>query len=164
MEIERKFLVQGDFKSQAYSHSRICQGYILSAAGKTVRIRIRENKGYITIKGPSQHGGIDRYEWEKEIDLQDAEDLMLLCEGNKIDKTRYLVRSGKHVFEVDEFHGDNKGLVMAEVELTSVDEEFVKPNFIGREVTGDKRFYNGHLRNYPFKLWGEEFLKEIHQL
>ena len=152
-EIERKFLVKGDFKHQAYASSRIQQGYILSAGGRTVRIRIRDEKGYITIKGPSNADGISRYEWEKEIPLNEAQELMLLCEPGVIDKRRYLVRSGKHVFEVDEFFGDNEGLVMAEVELGAEDECFEKPDFIGEEVTGDRRYYNGHLRKYPFKLW-----------
>ena len=154
LEIERKFLVEGDFKSQAYSSSRITQGYILSAGGKTVRVRIRDDKGYLTIKGPSK--GFSRYEWEKEIALDEAQQLMELCERPLIDKTRYLVRSGEHVFEVDEFYGDNEGLVMAEVELGSEEEEFEKPDFIGKEVTGDKRYYNGHLRNYPYRLWKDQ--------
>ena len=154
LEIERKFLVTGDFKSQAYSSSRITQGYILSAGGKTVRIRIRDDKGYITIKGPSK--GFSRYEWEKEIALDEAQQLMELCERPLIDKTRYLIKSGRHVFEVDEFYGDNEGLIMAEVELESEGEEFEKPDFIGKEVTGDKRYYNGHLRNYPYRLWKDQ--------
>lgn len=158
LEIERKFLVKGDFKSQAYNNTRIQQGYILSSGGRTVRVRIRDDKGYLTIKGAAN--GFSRYEWEKEITLNEAEELMQLCEPGIIDKTRYLVRSGKHVFEVDEFYGENQGLIMAEVELSSEDEDFIVPDFIGKEVTGDKRFYNGHLRQYPFSVWGESFLKE----
>lgn len=153
-EIERKFLVDGDFKSQAYQSSRIRQGYITTAGNATVRVRIRDDKGYLTIKGRSDAAGISRYEFETEIALRDAEDLMKLCEPGVIDKTRYLVRAGRHVFEVDEFYGDNEGLVMAEVELSAEDEAFEKPPFIGREVTGDRRYYNSHLRVYPYKLWG----------
>lgn len=154
LEIERKFLVVGEFRDQAYSHSRIRQGYISSGNGKTVRVRIRDDRGYLTIKGPSDQAGLARYEFETEISLSDAEDLMKLCEPGIIDKTRYLVRSSDHVFEVDEFYGDNEGLVMAEVELHSEDEAFQKPAFIGPEVTGDRRYYNAHLRRNPYKLWG----------
>jgi len=154
-EIERKFLVTGDFKSRAYSHTRIQQGYIASGNGRTVRVRIRDDKGFLTIKGPSDAKGLSRYEFEQEISLDDARDLMLICLPGLIDKTRYLVKSpdGRHTWEIDEFYGDNEGLVMAEVELQSEDEPFEKPDFIGREVTGDRRFYNGHLRHNPFKLW-----------
>ncbi|MCQ2114341.1 MAG: CYTH domain-containing protein [Bacteroidaceae bacterium] len=159
-EIERKFLVQGDFKSQSYQNFHILQGYIFSGGGKTVRIRIRDDKGFITIKGPSDNGGLSRYEWEKEIPLDEARDLMKLCEPGIIEKTRYLIKSGKHIFEVDEFYGDNAGLIMAEVELSSEDEEFDIPDFIGREVTGDRRFYNGSLRRCPFSVWKQSFLQE----
>ena len=153
LEIERKFLVVGEFRDQAYSFSRIRQGYISSGNGKTVRVRIRDDRGYLTIKGPSDQAGLARYEFETEIALSDAMDLMKLCEPGIIDKTRYLVRSGNHVFEVDEFYGDNEGLIMAEVELHSEDEPFQKPSFIGPEVTGDRRYYNAHLRRNPYKLW-----------
>lgn len=154
LEIERKFLVSGNgYKRQAYASSRICQGYIVSEKGRTVRVRIRDNRGFLTIKGPSNADGISRYEFEKEITLDEAEQLMKLCEPGRIDKTRYLVKSGQHTFEVDEFYGDNRGLVMAEVELKSEDEPFEKPDFIGREVTGDRRYYNGHLTKNPFCNW-----------
>ena len=153
LEIERKFLVKGDFKSMAYAHSRIKQGYICSGGGRTVRVRIRGDKGYLTIKGPSDNAGLARYEFETEIPVADASDLMRLCEPGVIDKTRYLVRSGAHIFEVDEFYGDNEGLVIAEVELGAEDEAFEKPDFIGREVTGDRRYYNSHLRRNPYRLW-----------
>ena len=152
-EIERKFLVNGDFKSQAYAQSHIVQGYICSARGRTVRVRIRDDRGYLTIKGASADNGLSRYEWEKEIPQAEAEELMKLCEPGVIDKTRYLVRSGHHIFEVDEFYGDNEGLILAEVELSAPDEAYEKPSFIGREVTGDIRFYNSHLMKYPFKAW-----------
>ena len=152
-EIERKFLVRGEYKSQAYASSRIVQGYICSARGRTVRVRIRDTKGYLTIKGASDAAGMSRYEWEREIPLAEAEELMKLCEPGVIDKTRYLVRSGRHVFEVDEFYGDNQGLVVAEVELTSETEPFEKPAFIGREVTGDVRYYNSQLMKQPYAEW-----------
>ena len=152
-EIERKFLVTGDYKSQAYAQSHIVQGYISSARGKTVRVRIRDTKGYLTIKGAANTSGTSRYEWEKEIPLNEAEDLMQLCEPGIIDKTRYLVRSGKHTFEVDEFYGENAGLVVAEVELSAENEPFEKPDFIGQEVTGDVRYYNSQLMKCPFTTW-----------
>ena len=154
-EIERKFLVVGEFKNHAYNHTHIQQGYIASGNGRTVRVRIRDDKGYLTIKGPSGKEGLSRYEFEREIPLQDAQDLMQICEPGIIDKTRYLVKSpdGIHIWEVDEFHGDNDGLIMAEIELGAEDEAFQKPDFIGREVTGDRRFYNSHMRKNPFKLW-----------
>lgn len=152
-EIERKFLVTGEYKSQAYAQNHIVQGYISSARGRTVRVRIRDDKGYLTIKGASNESGTSRYEWEKEIPLNEAEELMRICEPGIIDKTRYLVRSGKHVFEVDEVYGGNDGLVVAEVELASEDEPFEKPAFIGREVTGDIRYYNSQLMKHPFNTW-----------
>ena len=154
IEIERKFLVKDDsYKRMAYHSSRIAQGYICSSRGRTVRVRIRDEKGYLTIKGPSDGQGLDRYEWEKEIPLDEAQELMKLCEPGMIDKTRYLVRSGKHVFEVDEFYGENEGLTIAEVELASEDESYEKPDFIGEEVTGDVRYYNSFLMKNPFSRW-----------
>ena len=157
LEIERKFLVRNDdYKRQAFDSSRICQGYICSGHGRTVRVRIRDQRGYLTIKGPSNADGISRYEFEKEITLDEAQQLMQLCESGRIDKTRYLVKSGDHTFEVDEFYGDNEGLVIAEVELQSEEESFEKPDFIGKEVTGDRRYYNGHLSKIPYCVWRED--------
>ena len=153
-EIERKFLVKDDsYKALAYHSSRIAQGYICSMRGRTVRVRIRDDKGYLTIKGPSDASGLGRYEWEKEIPLHEAQELMKLCEPGMIDKTRYLVRSGKHVFEVDEFYGENEGLTLAEVELSSADEAYEKPDFIDEEVTGDVKYYNSFLMKHPFSKW-----------
>ncbi len=154
-EIERKFLVRGDFKEQAFAVSHICQGYIGTRPGRTVRIRIRDQRAYITIKGPAGPEGLSRYEFETEISVSDARDLLLLCEPGIIDKHRYLVKSpdGEHTWEVDEFHGDNEGLVVAEIELRSEDDVFEKPDFIGKEVTGDRRYYNAHLRANPYKIW-----------
>ena len=154
LEIERKFLVRkgGAYKRAASSSSHIRQGYI-PADGATVRIRVRDDKAYLTIKGRSTNGGMTRYEFEKEITLDEADHLLALCKGGLIDKRRYLVPSDGHTFEVDEFYGDNEGLVMAEVELGDEHEAYVKPDFIGMEVTGDKRFYNSHLLSNPFALW-----------
>ena len=154
LEIERKFLVKDDsYKRMAYHASRIAQGYICSSRGRTVRVRIRDDKGYLTIKGPFDQQGLGRYEWEKEIPLGEAQELMKLCEPGMIDKTRYLVRAGKHVFEVDEFYGENEGLTIAEVELESEDESYEKPDFVGDEVTGDVRYYNSFLMKKPFCSW-----------
>ena len=152
-EIERKFLVKGDFKAESYKATHITQGYLCSVAERTVRIRIKDDKGYITVKGIASESGVSRFEWEKEIPLCEARELLKLCEPGIIDKTRYLVRSGQHVFEVDEFYGENEGLTVAEVELSSEDEPFVKPAFIGREVTGDVRYYNSQLMKHPFTTW-----------
>jgi len=152
-EIERKFLVTGDYKSQSVRSFRIVQGYLSSVSGRTVRIRIKGDKGYITIKGKSNESGLSRYEWEKEIPLQEAEELFQLCEPGAIEKTRYEIQVGKHIFEVDEFYGDNTGLTMAEVELESENESYLKPDWLGLEVTGDRRYYNSCLTKHPFKDW-----------
>ncbi len=161
LEIERKFLVKkgGAYKRAAFSSSHIQQGYIPSETA-TVRIRLRDDKAYLTIKSKSADGGLSRYEFEKEIRPDEARELLKLCQGGVIDKHRYLVRSGNHVFEVDEFHGDNDGLVMAEVELASKDESFEKPSFIGPEVTGDRRFYNKHMLRFPYGLWRDTLPEE----
>ncbi len=161
LEIERKFLVKkgGAYKRAAFSSSHIQQGYIPSETA-TVRIRLRDDKAYLTIKSKSADGGLSRYEFEKEILPDEARELLKLCQGGVIDKHRYLVRSGNHVFEVDEFHGDNDGLVMAEVELASKDESFEKPSFIGPEVTGDRRFYNKHMLKFPYGLWRDTLPEE----
>lgn len=154
LEIERKFLVKksGAYKSAAFGSSHIRQGYI-PAEGATVRVRTRDDKAYLTIKAHSSQGGMTRYEFETEITLDEAAHLLQLCQGGVIDKRRYLVKSGRHVFEVDEFYGDNEGLVMAEVELGSETEAYEKPDFIGMEVTGDKRFYNSYMLANPFSKW-----------
>ena len=154
-EIERKFLVVGEFRDQAFHKSCIRQGYISSGNGRTVRVRIRDDKGFLTIKGPSNAEGISRYEFETEIPLSDAQDLLLICEPGTIDKTRYLIHNtdGIHTWEVDEFYGENEGLILAEVELSSEDETYDIPSFIGQEVTGDRRYYNSHLRKNPYSLW-----------
>ncbi|MCR4613287.1 MAG: CYTH domain-containing protein [Bacteroidaceae bacterium] len=159
-EIERKFIVTGEWKHLATSKTHIEQGYFETAPGRTVRIRIRDDKAYLTIKGPSNKDGLARYEFETEIPFDDGKKLMELCRPGRIDKTRWLVPDGQHTIEVDEFHGDNDGLVMAEIELGSENEDFVKPTFLGREVTGDRRFYNKHLMSYPYIIWGRQFEAE----
>ena len=155
-EIERKFLVTDDtYRTLAYDQSEILQGYICSGHGHTVRVRTRGDKGYLTIKGPSTDG-ISRLEWEKEITLLDARELFALCQSGRIEKTRYLVHNGKHTIEVDEFHGDNEGLVFAEIELTDVNEEFLRPAFLGEEVTGNPRYYNAYISKHPYPTWDKE--------
>jgi CYTH domain-containing protein len=163
IETEKKFLVLDDgFKAQAVKSYRIRQGYLAHDSGRTVRVRIRDDKGFLTIKGPSIIPG-SRPEWEKEISLQEAEDLFALCKPGSVDKTRWIVpadsfatlgmTSTPRCFEVDEFHGENDGLVMAEIELGSADEPFERPSWLGKEVTDDKRYYNGYLAEHPFKTW-----------
>lgn len=152
-EIERKFLVKGDFKKDSYSAYRIRQGYLSSNPDRSVRIRQKGDKGYITVKGATNAAGTSRFEWEKEIELQDAENMLALCEPGMIEKTRYLVKVGDHTFEVDEFFGENAGLVIAEVELESETESFEKPEWLGDEVTGNPAYYNSMLCRHPFTKW-----------
>jgi len=152
-EIERKFLVVGEFKSLATKSTRITQGYLSSVPERTVRVRIKGDKGFITIKGIGSDSGASRYEWEKEIPVSEVDELLKICEPGVIDKTRFLVPAGKHTFEVDEFYGDNEGLIVAEVELASESETFEKPVFLGQEVTGDVKYYNSMLMKNPYKRW-----------
>lgn len=151
MEIERKFLVTGEYKHLASKSYRIAQGYLSSVAERTVRIRIKGDKGYITIKGKSNESGLSRYEWEKEISVDEAQELLALCESGIIDKTRYEVIYDNRTFEIDEFYGENEGLTLAELELESETASFSKPEWLGEEVTGDKRYYNSNLSQHPFK-------------
>ena len=154
IEIEKKFLVTDDsYKALAYHSDRIAQGYICREGGNSARVRVRGDKGYLTIKGPSPDGGLSRFEWEKEIAVEEAMELLKLCHDGIIDKIRYLVKCGEHIIEVDEFFGENEGLVIAEVELNDANEDFEKPAFIGQEVTGDKRYYNSRLTRFPYKSW-----------
>ena len=152
-EIERKFLVKGNFKPEVFKSTRIMQGYLSSVPERTVRVRINGEQGFLTFKGKGNHSGIRRYEWEKEIPLNEAEELLQLCEPGIINKTRYLVKAGEHTFEVDEFHGENEGLVIAEVELKSENENFIKPAWLDKEVTGDDRYYNAMLTKHPYTRW-----------
>jgi len=153
-EIERKFLVKSEaFKDQAFNSYDIRQGFLNSAPERTVRIRLKNDKGLLTIKGKSSADGLSRFEWEKEIPKTDAEALLLLCENWIINKTRYEVKVGNHTFEVDEFYGDNQGLIIAEVELNSKTDTFEKPDWLDEEVTGDIKYYNSNLSKLPFKNW-----------
>lgn len=153
-EIERKFLLASqDFKNEASSKVRIVQGYLNSDPERTVRVRIKGEKAFLTIKGKSNERGLSRFEWEKEIPVNEAEALLKLCEPGVIEKNRYEIRAGKHIFEVDEFFGENEGLFLAEVELNSEDEKFERPDWIGAEVTGSKEYYNSYLSKNPYKNW-----------
>lgn len=154
-EIERKFLVNGDYKSHAFKNVRIKQGYLSLSGVSVVRVRIKGEKAFVTIKSSLEDGKIARNEWEYEIPVQDAEEMLLLCEDAVIEKTRYLINVGNHVFEVDDFYGENEGLEIAEVELESEDEPFDKPDWLGAEVTGNVRYYNSFLSIHPYKGWGE---------
>ncbi len=150
-EIERKFLVlNNSFKDKAVNKKRIVQGYLNSHPERTVRIRIKGETGYLTIKGKGNDAGTTRIEWEKEISLQEAKQLLRLCEKGSIEKIRYEVPYGSHLFEVDEFYGNNEGLIIAEIELSDENERFEKPDWLGKEVTGDKKYYNAYLSNNPY--------------
>ena len=152
-EIEKKFLVAGEFKESAKKATRITQGYLSSVPERTVRVRVKGEKGYITVKGIGNDSGASRFEWEKEIPVEDVRDLLKICEPGVIDKTRYLVDCDGHTFEVDEFYGDNDGLVVAEVELSDENEAFTRPSWLGEEFTGDKKYYNSMLMKNPYKNW-----------
>jgi adenylate cyclase len=153
-EIERKFLVKGDFKPFATKSTRITQGYLSSVPERTVRVRIKGDKGFLTIKGIGNASGASRFEWEKEIPVDEAKSLLEICEPGVIDKTRYLVpEENGLVFEVDEFYGDNDGLTVAEIELPSEDHPFTKPDWLGEEVTGDVKYFNSMLMKNPYKNW-----------
>jgi adenylate cyclase len=154
IEIERKFLVNStDFINESHVHFEIAQGYLNSNPERTVRIRIKGDKGYLTIKGKGNESGVSRYEWEKEIPLDEAKSLLQLCEKGVIEKTRYNIRKGIHVFEVDIFHGENNGLIIAEIELSNEDEHFEKPEWLGKEVTNSEKYYNAYLSQKPYKDW-----------
>lgn len=153
-EIERKYLVKSeDFKALASRSVRIIQGYLSSVPERTVRVRIKGDKGFLTIKGIGNESGASRYEWENEIPVPEAEELLKICEPGVIDKTRYLVDYANHIFEVDEFYQSNQGLIVAEVELTDETETVSKPDWLGQEVTGDARYYNSMLMKQPFTTW-----------
>lgn len=154
IEIERKFLVTSAiFKTEAYKNTKIKQGFLNTHPERTVRIRLKGDKGFITVKGKSSANGLSRFEWEKVISKNEAEQLLVLCEESIIEKTRYEVKIGNHIFEVDEFFGDNLGLIIAEVELTNESEAFEAPNWLGKEVTGNIAYYNSSLSKHPYKNW-----------
>ena len=153
-EIERKFKVKNDaYKAEAVKVVRITQGYLSSVPERTVRIRLKDEEAFITIKGATNDRGTTRFEWEKSISVSEALQLLSLCEKGVIDKRRSIVPVGKYTFEVDEFYGDNEGLVMAEIELPDENATFTKPDWLGEEVTGDGRYYNAMLVKKPFKHW-----------
>ena len=154
VEIERKFLVKNNsFKQESFAEKSMKQGYLNSNKNRTVRIRITDDKAFITVKGNSNSTGVSRFEWEKEIDKLEAEELLLLCETTIIEKNRFYVKNHQHVYEIDEFFGDNYGLIIAEVELKKEDEAYTKPLWLGEEVTGRKKYYNSKLSKNPFKDW-----------
>ncbi len=154
LEIERKFLVANtDFKVDSYQKVYIKQGFLNSDKERVVRVRIKDDQGFLTIKGKSNKSGTTRFEWEKEISKKEASDLFNLCEKGIIEKYRYLIKSDNHIYEVDEFLGDNKGLIIAEIELSSESESFQKPLWLGNEVTGEEKYYNSNLSKLPFKEW-----------
>lgn len=154
IEIERKFLVKSDaFKSDALNSYTIKQGFLNSHKERTVRVRVIKDKGYITVKGKSSLNGLSRFEWEKEITTNEANSLLNLCEHGIIDKIRFEVKFGIHIFEVDEFFGSNQGLIVAEVELESENEDFDKPSWLGIEVTGEIKYYNSQLSKNSYSTW-----------
>jgi adenylate cyclase len=153
-EIERKFLVSGNFKKRTIKSHKIAQGYLSTVPERTVRVRIRDHQGFITIKGISNASGTTRFEWEKEIPVNEAENLLLLCEPTIIEKTRHIVPANDNLyFEVDEFLGENKGLIIAEIELPNENTKFIKPSWLGEEVTGQLKYYNAMLAKMPFSGW-----------
>lgn len=154
IEIERKFLVTSNsYKEESFNVTRIIQGFLNRDPERTVRVRIRNNKGVLAVKGLSSNNGLSRFEWEKNISKKDAKALLEFCEKGIIDKLRYEVKCGDHTFEVDEFFGDNEGLIIAEIELSSEDEQFNRPSWLGEEVTGQTQYYNSQLSKQPFKTW-----------
>ena len=154
IEIERKFLVLNTaFIEQSYTSYKIAQGYLSTVPERTVRVRTKANKGFLTIKGMTNNSGMSRYEWEKEINVDEAKQLLQLCEAGVIKKTRYEIKSGNHIIEVDVFDDDNQGLIIAEIELQSETESFEQPLWLGLEVTNDIRYYNAYLSNNAFKNW-----------
>lgn len=156
-EIERKFLVTSEaFKSEAHKRTRIVQGFLNTNPERTVRVRIQGNDGFITIKGKSNKSGLSRFEWEKQISQAEAEELLHICEPGIIEKTRYEIYSDNHTFEVDDFIGENEGLIIAEIELDSENESFSKPEWLGKEVTGNVKYYNSNLSKNPYKTWTNE--------
>ena len=153
-ETERKFLVKGNFKKHAIKSYAISQGFLSTVPERTVRIRIRDHQGFITIKGIGNASGTTRFEWEKEIPVKEAENLLMLCEPVIIEKIRYIIPANTNLyFEVDEFLAENKGLVIAEIELPDENTKFIKPNWLGEEVTGQLKYYNAMLAKKPFKDW-----------
>jgi len=154
IEVERKFLVKGDYKEFVIKKEEIVQGFLSTVPERTVRVRIKKDKAFLTIKGIGNKKGTTRYEFEKEIDIDDAKDLLKICEKGVIEKIRHIIPIENDLFfEVDEFYGDNEGLILAEIELPTENTKFEKPDWLGEEVTGDKRYYNSVLKKNPYKNW-----------
>lgn len=145
IEIEKKFLVKGDYKKSAHLTYQIKQAYLSRVPERSVRVRIKSNRAFITIKGKSSDNGLSRYEFEKEISIEEANELFLICEKGIIEKTRHLIEYEGNCFEVDEFHGRHQGLVIAEIELRDERQDFIKPSWLGEEVTGNEKYYNSYL-------------------
>lgn len=153
-EIERKFLVKSDdFKEQSSKRISIVQAYLNTHPKRTIRIRINDKDAFLTIKGKSSEDGLTRFEWEKRIPVEEARELLKICEPGKIEKYRYHVSAGKHTYEIDEFMGENQGLVLAEIELEEEEDKFEKPEWLGKEVTGNLDYYNSNLIANPYKNW-----------
>lgn len=154
VEIERKFLVKSeDYKSNAFKVQLFSQAYLSRNPEKSIRVRIVEKEGFITIKGLSSDSGLSRFEWEKKISLNEAVELTKLCGDEQIIKNRYFIKHDKVIIEVDEFLNENKGLVIAEVELKTINQKITLPKWIGKEVTGDNKYYNLSLISNPFTSW-----------
>ncbi|MCM4166657.1 Inorganic triphosphatase [Arenibacter antarcticus] len=154
IEIERKFLVNSKvFKDESINTNRIVQGFLNTDPLRTVRVRIKGDTGFLTVKGIGSDLGTTRFEWETVVPVEEAEALLKLAEPGVIEKIRYEVPCGKHLFEIDEFFGDNSGLIVAEIELESEDEAFETPQWLGEEVTGINKYYNSQLSKKPFKTW-----------
>jgi CYTH domain-containing protein len=154
IEIERKFLVKDQsYENEVVTSRAIKQGFLSTDPNRTVRIRVEETRGFITVKGISTDGGVSRFEWENPLSKAAAEALFRLCLPGKIEKTRHVVSVGSHLFEVDVFGGDNQGLIVAEVELSEPNQAFEKPAWLGVEVTGEKKYYNASLSQHPYKDW-----------
>lgn len=156
IEIERKFLVISDiFKEEAFEKVEIKQGFLNTDPMRTVRVRIRNEDAFLTVKGKSTKNGLSRFEWEKEIEKEEAVNLLKICEPGIIEKTRYLVKEGNFTFEIDEFHGENEGLRIAEIELEDEKDSFNKPDWLGLEITGNVKYYNSQISKNPYKNWKE---------
>lgn len=151
IEIERKFLLKGDAWRSLAEPAYMCQGYLNTDTDRTVRVRITGEVAQLTIKGRSR--GASRAEFEYEIPIDDAKQLMQMCEQPIIEKHRSRIPAGDIVWEVDEFLGENRGLIVAEVELQSEDQSLELPDWVGDEVTGDERYYNSRLATNPFQSW-----------
>lgn len=154
IEIERKFLVKSEaFKNESFKQTEIIQGFLNTHKERTVRVRVKGDKGFLTVKGKSTSNGLSRFEWEREVPVEEAKSLLNLCEKDVIEKIRYEVKAEQYIYEIDEFFGGNEGLVVAEIELNSENDVFSKPDWLGEEVTGQIKYYNSQLSKAPFSTW-----------